>query len=422
MARTRIALATAGLTAVTVAASMTAAQADERAVPGTAGATTVSGVVEPARPAFYDVPTSIPATPGTIIRQEVATTVLDPLGVSSLLNDARRIMYSSSDRDGNPIAVTGVVISPRAPYLAAARRPLVAYAPGTQGMADKCAPSRQMQQMSEYEQTFINNLLRLGYTVAVTDYQGLGTAGTHTYMARENQAKAVLDIVRAAERAGFKGTDELSPVGLSGYSQGGGAVAAAAELAPSYAPQIRLRGVAAGAPPADLAAVGKNLDGGLFNGLALYAAAGLMAAYHIAPSTVLNDDGKAALKKLEGGCVTSVFDVAFQPTSRLTVDGARVSDWLGRPPMAQVVADNRIGTHAPRVPVLISHSTLDDTIPFSVGKQLAKDWCSAGGMVQLRPNTVPTHLGGLLPFSIDSVQWLRDRFAGKTPASVCTGL
>ena len=59
------------------------------------------------------------------------------------------------------------------------------------------------------------------------DYEGLGTAGVHTYMDRVSQGRATLDVIRAAQRLDGTGLSAGSPVGIMGYSQGGGAAAAA---------------------------------------------------------------------------------------------------------------------------------------------------------------------------------------------------
>ncbi len=102
-------------------------------------------------------------------------------------------------------------------------RPIVAFAPGTQGLADQCAPSRQMAEGTEYEALPVKGLLDEGYAVVVTDYQGLGTSGAHTYLNREVQGRTVLDSVRAAQRLTAAGLPAAGPVALCGYSQGGGA-------------------------------------------------------------------------------------------------------------------------------------------------------------------------------------------------------
>ncbi|MFW5469360.1 lipase family protein [Knoellia sp. CPCC 206435] len=396
------------------------ASADPDSVPGTAGATTVSGTPEPVRPAFYEPPATLPATPGTIVRTEPATLFLDPLGLSDLGLSATRVMYSSKDRLDRTNAVTGTVFEPRAPWLGVGARPLISYAVGTQGIADRCAPSRQMaESLTEYEQSLLKGYLVRGYAVALTDYQGLGTPGTHTYVNRVPQARAVLDMARAAIRRPGTSLTSATPVGLYGYSQGGGATAAAAELAGTYAPELRIKGVVAGAPPADLAAVGANLEGSLYAEFLNFALLGLSAGYGIDLGSILNDRGRAVAAATEGHCVLDLAAAAFQRSETLTRDGRSFTAYLAEEPFASVVADSRIGRTRPSVPVLVAHSGLDDVIPYAVGRRLAKDWCAKGANVRLSTNVVPLHVGGVAPSSAESYAFFEARFAGLPQVNGC---
>ncbi|MCE1177419.1 MAG: lipase family protein [Micrococcales bacterium] len=411
-------LVTAAAASAALVLASTPAGADEHAIPGTAGATTVTDVAEPTRPAFYEPPASIPGTPGTVIRTEPATNLLDPLGLSAAFYDAKRVMYASRDREGRPIAVTGTVIVPRAPYVGLSSRPLVSYSVGTQGMADRCAPSRQMAEGFEYESLFFQNLLNRGYAVAMTDYQGLGTPGTHTYMNRQVQGQAVLDMARAAQRLG-NGLTGTSPVGFMGYSQGGGGAASAAELAGAYAPELRVKGTVAGAVPADLGKVGESLEGGLWATFLDFATVGLAAGYHIDMDPILNDKGEAMARQVEGECVFDFAKHAFQKSAQLTEDGRSLTETMKSEPFASVIADNRIGNRKPTAPVLISHSMLDDTIPYGVGRQLAKDWCAKGVNVRFSPNVGPAHVGGMPPSATEALSFFEARFAGFPQVSNC---
>lgn len=385
--------------------------------PGTQGADTVTGITEPARPAFYEPPASIPG-PGTVIRTETATRLLDPLNVSASFYDSKRVMYASTDRTGQPIAVTGVVIVPKARWIAPGKtRPLLTYAPGTQGAADRCAPSRTLAESVQYEMLFISGLLTRGYAVAIPDYQGLGTPGSHTYMMREAQARAVLDMARAART--LPGLSSVTPIGLQGYSQGGGAVAAAAELAPQYAPELPLKGVLAGAVPADLAAVGKKIDGTMWAGFLAYTAIGMVAAYDVPLSDLMNPAGVEKLEVAETQCVTDVSPFAFTKSATFTADGLPLTDAFTRSPLKEIIADNRIGNRRPRIPVLIAHSLLDDVIPYSVGRQLAKDWCAKGANVNLSTSAVISHLGGSIPNAALSYAFWDARFAGLPQLNAC---
>jgi hypothetical protein len=99
--------------------------------------------------------------------------------------------------------------------------------------------------------------------VLVTDYQGPDDA----YGAGRMAGHAVLDGIRAAERLGSTGlAGSATPVGMWGYSGGGLATGWAAELQPSYAPELQVRGVASGGTPADLKAAAATIDGGPFSG------------------------------------------------------------------------------------------------------------------------------------------------------------
>ncbi|UVJ40064.1 lipase family protein [Arthrobacter sp. CJ23] len=370
---------------------------------------------------FYTTPASLPAGNGDLVRSEPSVFYVDPLKTIRAQASVQRIMYRSVNSAGTPIAVTGTVLVPYAAWTGSGPRPLVAYAAGTQGQGDQCAPSRAMAAGEEYEGLFIAGLLARGYSVAVTDYEGLGTAGSHTYMARASQAHAVLDAARAAQRLGNPQIVPGGPVALAGYSQGGGASAAAVELAPEYAPELNLKGAYAGAVPADLPAVGRNLDGGLYTGFLLYAVTGMSATGGLDLSPYLNAAGQAKLAATDTECtVQSIASSGFLNTSQLTVSGQKLSSLLDLPEVKPVIAEQKIGNgRAPAVPVLLSHSLLDDVIPFDQGRQLAKRWCAAGSSVYFDVTAGATHVGGYAAAIPQAFIFLERRFSGQGAISNC---
>jgi hypothetical protein len=131
---------------------------------------------------------------------------------------ACQILYRSTTITGKPTAISGTLLVPGAAY--SGTRPIVAYAPGTQGWAQSCAPSIEMASNSFDEQFAVNNLLAQGWAVVVTDYPGQGTPGPELY-------------------------------GAAGW---------AAQLQPQYAPSMHLAGVAMGGTPANLQAVAANIN------------------------------------------------------------------------------------------------------------------------------------------------------------------
>ena len=195
----------------------------------------------PDRSAFYTPPAELPTEPGAIIRTEPMTitpSIPDLANGGALLADAQRIMYRSTGAAGSPIAVTGAYLHPQAPWTGPGPRPLAVVTPGTQGQGDQCAPSKSMEvglgvqtappsAAAGYAVIDALTMVQEGFAVVVTDYEGLGTPGHHPYVNRDSQGRSALDAARAALR--LPGTD-LAPDSktvVSGYSQGGGAAAAA---------------------------------------------------------------------------------------------------------------------------------------------------------------------------------------------------
>ncbi|MFN8073460.1 MAG: alpha/beta fold hydrolase, partial [Mycobacterium sp.] len=241
--------------------------------------------------AFYTPPEPLPpGQPGDVIRSEPSQLVLEPSGqLGAIMATGTRVMYRSIDSRGNPMAVTGTYFEPFNDWPGAGPRPLIVYGPGTQGLGDQCAPSRMFNQgihfapfldiAFNYESMFLATLVARGFAVMMTDYQGLGTPGVHTYVNRIAEADAMLDAGRAAMRLPGTSLDAGGPMAMFGYSQGGGAAAAAAELASSYAPELNIVGTYAGAPPADLEELIPFTDGSLLVGVIGYALNSVMATY-----------------------------------------------------------------------------------------------------------------------------------------------
>lgn len=378
-------------------------------------------VVEPPRPAFYEAPATLPAANGAVIRSEKLTYLLDPLDATSLVRNSTRVLYKTTNRAGRPIAVSGTVLVPNGPWIGWGTRPIIGYAAGTQGMADRCAPSRLFSEGIEYEAIGIEGLLARGYAVAMTDYEGLGTAGVHTYMDRVSQGRAVLDMVRAAQRLGV-GVNADSPVGLEGYSQGGGAAAAAVELAPTYAPELKIKGAYVGAVPADLAAVAKKLDGSLWSAFGFFALRGLAASYDVDFTPYLNEKGVKAMTDVEQDCVFDLFSNAFVRSETLTRNGESITTLMTHEPFRSIIEGQRIGRIKPQVPVMVTHSALDDTIPYAAGKAMAKSWCGKGANVRFSTNLAPAHIGGMIPHVAGSFGFWEARFAGWRQWSNCWAL
>ena len=128
---------------------------------------------------------------------------------------------------------------------------MIAWAHPTVGMGAECAPSRSSQPTQNMD--WLQGMLDRGWIVTATDYAGLGTAGIEYYLIGQNEAIDTINSVRMARQ--FPGANASNTYGVFGHSQGGHAALWAGALAPVYAPELSLVGVAGAAPAAELASL-----------------------------------------------------------------------------------------------------------------------------------------------------------------------
>lgn len=169
---------------------------------------------------------------------------------------AHRIRHLSHDLHGTPTEATGLVIAPAAP---GEGRRVVTWAHGTTGVGDAGCPSAQPDPARELTLYFapgsttqidygvpgLQRFIDDDWVVVATDYQGLGTPGVHHYTVNRTNAIDAISIVHAARElpvgAGAR-------VGVIGWSQGGGAAAAAVELDEVVYGELEIVGAACMSP------------------------------------------------------------------------------------------------------------------------------------------------------------------------------
>ncbi|MFE6159298.1 lipase family protein [Streptomyces sp. NPDC056486] len=330
---------------------------------------------------------------------------------------AWKITYRSTSADGRPNAVSGTVIVPDDGK--ATPRPLITYAVGTVGLGDKCAPSAGFPGGTTAEAPLVNAALVRGYAVVVTDYEGLGTPGDHTYMVAKAQGSAVLDAARAAQRhpeAAKYGVAADAPVGIMGYSQGGGASAKAAEMAATYAPELKVAGTASGGVPADLTKVADSLEGGDSAGYLLMSAVGQNAAHPaLALGKYLNAEGRKLAQVVRSECVGTVLEAGRGKA----IEDVTTSNPLERPDWQRAIGKQLIGTQRPSAPTFVYHGDADETIPYAVGQKLRADWCAKGNAVQWTSFAGQSHVGTAIQGNGPALEWLGRRFAGEPASGNC---
>ena len=331
---------------------------------------------------------------------------------------AYRVLYKSEGLQGEPIAVSGVVIVPAGPAPANGR-PIIAWAHPTTGIVPKCAPSlarvffRSIQGLHE--------MLRRGYVVAATDYPGLGTAGPHPYLVGISEGRAVLDSVRVARL--LPGAGGGHTFAVWGHSQGGQAALYAGILARSYAPELHLVGVAAAAPATELGTLlDDDMDttgGRNITAMTLWS---WSRVYGAPTATVIDSQASLAVDRLANECIERFFDVVERrgPSKELAQSFLTVSNFTDLEPWRGLLSSNTPGTLPPSIPVFLAQGMKDMLVRPAVTENYMQGLCKAGSAVQWHPVPNSGHLFVARDSAGATIDWIGERFAGLPAPSSCS--
>lgn len=359
----------------------------------------------------YVVPVPVPpGRPGDVI----ATSDVGP-DARIAGADRRVVVYHSTSVTGRDIAVSGVVFVPPGPPPHDGW-PVVSWAHGTTGMADRCAPSeRPNLYYNEYAQV-VRTFVTAGYAVAATDYPGLGTPGVHSYLIGVDEGNSVVDIVTAARHL----VAQLSPTWFAvGHSQGGQAVLFATRAA-ARAPALHLAGAIAIAPASHLDLILPAVMGGADPydlSYAVYSVIGLSAVDpHVALSSLLGPAGRSRLRLiLEDACLEQA-DASFarlSPSAILRISPQQITQLnteLGRDDDPDNVST--IG------PVLVIQGATDQDVSPVVTQLMVQHLHRLGAAVTERVYPGRNHDAVIGPSLCDQLAWMTTH--GGRPATPCT--
>lgn len=325
-----------------------------------------------------------------------------------------KILYRSEDLHGTPIAVSGWLAIPDSSRPANGY-PVLAFAHGTAGLADSCAPTRR----STPSQTIalLETFLARGMVVVASDYQGLGTPGKHHYLVGPSEAHSVLDSARAA----ISVAGGANKVLLFGHSQGGHAVLFANELASSYAPELNVIGtIGSGtAVTGSAGSIIEQLKTSSYKGYLVMAAVAQKAAYgsSTAPlSRWLTAYGIQAADALDSICVDQLTSTyGSLSSSQLFVPGAPVGN------NSTIDNDTTPGLRAGASPLLMIHGRYDTQVPASLIPPWAQDTCNRGQDIELEWFNTGHRVPYEAPNSVSPLifDWIDDRLAGSAVNSDC---
>lgn len=340
----------------------------------------------------WDAPIPAPGVPASTV----------PLDPALSLPDAGRAVrsaYGTLDQHGKPAIATSATFLPHGTPPPGGW-PVIAWAHGTTGLGDDCAPSTLPR--SDRDAIYLGHWLREGYAVVASDYVGLGTPGLLSYLNGPATAHGIVDSVVAARADGLP----LSPTwALVGQSQGAGAALNTAVRATELGAPAGLdyRGVVATGAPANIEHI-FQWGGPGFPPVPLPVGLNVYAAYILAGfreqhpelglDSMLTPHGHEIVGAAENLCYAEMRDL-------VEADGFQVSQALERPlkdiPDVFGHLQRYMGTPATGYdrPVFLGQGLLDMDVPAPSALSLAAEMTANQQPLELHVYPDQDHSGAV---------------------------
>lgn len=363
-------------------------------------------------PGLLPVPDPLPPDPpGTVIDEATVDA-----GDFAFDVEVHQVLHLSTDRFGDPIAVSGTVIVPVGVPVPPGGRGVVAWAHGTVGLVDCSAPSLGTQYQGGVNDPAspvgVNAVLAAGHIVTASDYPGLGTPGVHPYLDGVGEGRAVLDSIRAA--AAYGGT---GPAVIVGFSQGSQAAIFAGAEHPTYAPEIDLRAIVPIGVPSRFGLAFGARELPVVQGYLRHVLAGIVAARPDLDRTlILTPSGEEAYDTfaagadlppgpLDGSEECAWFEVDYD--TDLRADPMTVPSWRA------ALEENDPGKRPVDVPVLMVQSEADEQALAFLADGVCRDLEAGGADIRMWRYDDELHGETLVDSADDRTTWVLDRLAGR---------
>ncbi len=244
-----------------------------------------------------------------------------------------------------------------------------------------------------------------------------------------------LDSLRAALSSPATGLSSASKIGLAGYSGGAIATEWAAEVAPTYAPDINsdLVGAAMGGVLVDPAHNLKYVEGtSTWASIIPMSLDGLTRAFHLDLTPYLTQYGQELLAEDQHDSITNEVSTPGLTWSQIAKpEYPTPGQHPGLRAHGEQAQSSSTGT--PTVPFLIGQGNGGEEFEGTAGNKpgigpgdgvmiagdvrtLAREWCNRGVSVQFTEYQHLGHIEGAAPWLAEATPWLTARFLGQSAA------
>ena len=378
--------------------------------------------------------------PGTVLASRTITVYI--AGVKTSYT-ATQIVYRSTDAMLRPAANVTTIFSPDCSKVSCANKnKVLSYQSFYDSLNPEDAPSRAFMVgnrlpdlLPAVETILFGKYVKQGYTVIVSDTQGQRA----DFAAGPEYGYNTIDSIRATFNSPAIGLAKDAKVVMLGYSGGAIATEWAAELAPSYAPELKanLIGASFGGvlvnPEHNLTYIEGSA---LWGGVMPMAVIGIARSYDIDIQKYLTARGLEVYNRIQKASIAYVLGQYGKVTWKDLV----VPEYQDRTKLKPYVdAANKVimGTGGtPEMPLQIGQGTggtMELTQPSPLwGKgdgvmlagdvrTLARQYCGKGVAVQHKEYTT-SHFVTMIGWLPWATAWVDDRFAGKTAPENCASI
>ncbi len=395
--------------------------------------------VPPEQDPFYAFQGSTPLAdipPGTVLKTRSL-----PYHVAGLALpvDAVQLLYRSTGEIGQPtVDVTSVL---RPPLHLGGAPTVVSYQSFYDSLNPEDEPSYAISGgltlgglIPTAESGLIAPALLAGETVVVPDTEGENA----DFSAGPEYGINTLDSLRAALSSAATGLTGARKIGLIGYSGGAIATEWAAELAPSYAPDVnsRIVGAAMGGVLVDPVHNLHYVDGStIWAGVIPMGLIGISRAFEVDLTPYLSEYGLELYDKLQRASITQVLG-SYPGLTWAQLARPQYPTPESVPVFVKLANQLVMGSHgAPTAPLFIGQGAggeLEGTPGNKPGigpgdgvmiagdvRSLAREYCSRGVPVQYVQYEDLSHVTSALAWLPEANTWLAGRFAGQAPPQDC---
>ncbi|KAK2877216.1 hypothetical protein FQN49_001340 [Arthroderma sp. PD_2] len=379
----------------------------------------------PSEDPFYQPPEGYEnAEPGAILKQRKVPNPIAILGkVPVKLKSAHHVMYRTSDNFANPtVAVTTILVPENPNY-----KKLLSFQVAEDAASPNCGVSYAVQQdhqtgpklgtiVTEAELLLMIAGLNNGWVVTAPDFEGLDGS----WLANSRAGYAVLDGIRATlASTSFSGVQKDATITMWGYSGGSLASGFAAELQPSYAPELKIAGAALGGTVPNINSVIQTVNKGIFTGLIPGGIVGLSKDYpsikKVIDEQLVPEKSDQFMKVADQCFFANIIDFAYQDIFTYLKD----PKVLERPDLLAILDENSMGKNIPKIPLFIYKADQDDISPAADTNALVEHYCDNGVIVQHNRDLTANHLVLAVTGAPDALNWIADRFEGKPIGTEC---